>query len=108
LKKSIFFKTDLEEDGTRTRELGSGTPDALLRIEGGIRRRLVVHLGGVPIDGRSALGAEVAITSVEIECADAVFAAGTLEMYSAFSAIGSVVCHGLIVVLSPESKNTPR
>jgi len=68
----------------------------------------VVRLGGVPINSRSALGAEVAVTRVEIECADAVFAASTLELYAPFAPIGSVVCHRLIVVLSSESKDTPR
>ena len=70
-----------------------------MRIEGRIGRRLAVHLGSVTINSRSALGAEVAVTGVEIECADAVFAASTLELYSPFAPIGSVVCHRLIVVL---------
>jgi len=64
----------------------------------------VVHLGSVPIDSRSALGAEVAVTGVEIECTDAVFAASTLELYSPFYPIGSVVCHRLIVVFCSEGR----
>jgi hypothetical protein len=58
----------------------------------------VVHLGSVPIDSGSGLGAEVAVPGVEIECTDAVFAADTLELYSPFDPIGRVVSHGLIVV----------
>ena len=58
-----------------------------------------MHLGGVPIDSRSALGAEVAVTGVEIECPDAVFAASTLELYSPLYPICSEVCHRLILVL---------
>ena len=64
----------------------------------------MVHLGSVPIDSRSALGAEVAVTGVEIECTDAVFAASTLELYSPFYPIGSVVCHRLIVVFCSEGR----
>lgn len=60
----------------------------------------MVHLGSVPIDSRSALGAEVAVTGVEIECTDSVIAADTLEKYSTFDPICGVVPHGLIVVLS--------
>ena len=54
----------------------------------------------MPIDSRSALGAEVAVTGVEIECTDSVIAADTLEKYSTFDPICGVVPHGLIVVLS--------
>jgi hypothetical protein len=64
----------------------------------------VVHLGGVAIDSRSALGAEVSVTGVEIECPDAVFAASTLELYSPFYPIGSEVCHRLILVLCSEGR----
>ena len=52
----------------------------------------------MPIDSGGGLGAEVAITRVEIERTDAAFAASTLELYSSFYPIGSVVCHCLIVV----------
>jgi len=64
----------------------------------------MVHFGSVPIDSRSSLRAQVAVTGVEIECADAEFAASTLEPYSAFDSIGGVVCHGLIVVLCTEGR----
>jgi hypothetical protein len=64
----------------------------------------VVHLGSMSIESCSALGAEVAITRVEIECTDAVFAASTLEPYPAFYPIGSVVCHDLIVVFGSEGR----
>jgi len=56
-----------------------------------------MHLGSVPIDSGSCLGAEVAVLGVEIECTDAVFAADTLELYSTFDPIGGVVCQALIV-----------
>ena len=59
----------------------------------------MVHFGGVPIDSCSALGTEIAITGVEIECTDAVFAPDTLEPYSLFDPIGGVVSHVLILVL---------
>ena len=64
----------------------------------------MVHLGSVPIDSCSGLGAEIAVPGVEIECTDSVFAADTLEKYSTFDPIGGVVCHRLIVVLSPERR----
>jgi hypothetical protein len=64
----------------------------------------VVHLGSVPIDSGSGLGAEVAVPGVEIECTDAVFAADTLELYSPFDPIGGVMSHGLIVVLCSEGR----
>jgi hypothetical protein len=63
-----------------------------------------VHLGSVPIDSGSGLGAEVALPGVEIERTDAVFAAGTLELHSPFDAIGGVASHGLIVVLCLEGR----
>ena len=58
----------------------------------------------MPIDSCSGLGAEIAVTGVEIECTDSVFAADTLEKYSTFDPIGGVVSHGLIVVLSSEGR----
>lgn len=54
-----------------------------------------MHLGSVSIESCSTLSAEVAVTGVEIECTDAVFAASTLELYSPFYPLGSVVCHHL-------------
>ena len=53
----------------------------------------------MPINGGSGLGAEVAVPGVEIECADAGFAADTLELYPQSDPIGGVVSHDLIVVL---------
>jgi hypothetical protein len=50
-----------------------------------------VYLGSVPIDSRSGLGAEVAVSVVEIERTNAVFAADTLELYSPFDPIDDVV-----------------
>jgi hypothetical protein len=64
----------------------------------------MVHLGSVPIDSGSGLGAEVAVPGVEIECTDAVFAADTLELYSPFDPIGGVVFHGLIVIVCSEGR----
>ena len=58
----------------------------------------------MPIDSGSGLSAEVAVPGAEIECTDAVFAASTLELYSPFCPIGSVVCHRLIVVLCSEGR----
>jgi hypothetical protein len=63
-----------------------------------------VNLGRVTIDSGSRLGAEVAVPGVEIECTDAVFAAGTLELHSAFESVGGVVSHDLIVVLCSEGR----
>jgi hypothetical protein len=56
------------------------------------------------IESCSTLGAEVAVTGVEIECTDAEVAASTLELYSAFYPIGSVVFHHLIVVFGSEAR----
>ena len=67
-----------------------------------------MHLGSVPIDSGSGLGAEVAVLGVEIECTDAVFAADTLELYSTFDPIGSVVSHALIVGPLLRRKDAPR
>lgn len=64
----------------------------------------MVHFRSVPIDSRSALGAEVAITGVEIECPDTVFAASTLELYSPFYLLGSEVSLRLILVLCSEGR----
>lgn len=66
----------------------------------------MVRLGSVPIDSCSGLGAEIAVPGVEIECTDSVFATDTLEKYSTFDAIGGVVSHSLIVVLSSEQGRT--
>ena len=58
-----------------------------------------MYLGSVPIDSRSGLGAEVAVSVVEIERTNAVFATDTLELYSVFDPIDGVVTHGSIIVL---------
>lgn len=79
-----------------------------LRIEGRKHRRLAMYLGSVSIESCSALGAEVAVTGIEIECTHAVFATSTLELYASFYPIGSVVCHHLIVVFRSEDKDAPR
>jgi hypothetical protein len=63
-----------------------------------------VHLGSVSVENCSALGAEVAVTGIEIERTDAVFAASTLELYAPLYPIGSVVCHHLIVVFGSEGR----
>jgi hypothetical protein len=63
-----------------------------------------MYLGSVSIESCSALGAEVAVTGIEIECTDAVFATSTLELYAPFYPIGSVVCHHLIVVFRLEER----
>jgi hypothetical protein len=90
--------------GAGTKYLGSRPPAAPLRIKGGIRGRLVVHFGSVPIDSGSALRAQVAVAGVEIECAYAVFAPRALEPYSALYSMGGVVGHALIVVLCSEER----
>jgi hypothetical protein len=63
-----------------------------------------MYLGSVSIQSCSALGAEVAVTGIEIECTDAVFATSTLELYAPFYPIGSVVSHHLIVVFRSEER----
>ena len=62
----------------------------------------MVYLGSVPIDSRGGLGAEVAVSVVEFERTNAVFAADTLELYSPFDPIDGVMTHGSIVVLCSE------
>ena len=61
----------------------SGAPDALSRVEAGIHQRLVVGFGGVLVESGGGLGAEVAVASVEVERADAVFATDTGEAHAA-------------------------
>lgn len=63
-----------------------------------------MRLGSVLIDSGRGLGAEVAVLGVEIECTDAVFATGTLELHSPLDPTGGVVSHGLIVVLCIEGR----
>jgi len=73
-----------------------------------MRRGLVVHLGSVPIDSGSSLGAEVPVPGVEIECTDTVFAVGTLELHSPFDPIGGVVSHGFDCSPLFRRKDAPR
>lgn len=68
----------------------------------------MVYLGSVPIDNGSGLGAEVAVSVVEIEGTNAVFAADTLELYFTFDPIDDVVAHGSILVLYSEGRTAPR
>lgn len=67
-----------------------------------------MHLSSVLIDRRSGLGAEVAVSVVEIKGTNAEFAADTLELYSPFDPIDGVVTHGSIVVLCSEPRTAPR
>ena len=62
----------------------------------------------MPIDSRSGLRAEVAVSVVEIERTNAVFAADTLELYSLFDPTDGVVTHGSIVVLCSDGRTAPR
>ena len=62
----------------------------------------------MPIDSRGGLGAEVAVSVVEFERTNAVFAAGTFELYPPFDPIDGVVTHGSIVVLCSEGRTAPR
>ena len=57
----------------------------------------------MPVDSGSGLSAEVPSWRRN-RGTDAVFAASTLEPYSPFCPIGSVVCHRLIVVLCSEGR----
>jgi hypothetical protein len=67
-----------------------------------------VYLGSVPIDSRSGLGAEVAVSVVKIERTNTIFAADTLELYFPFDPIDRVVTHSSIVVLCSEGRTAPR
>lgn len=67
-----------------------------------------MYLGSVPIDSRSGLGAEVAVSVVEIERTNAEFAAATLELDFPFDPIDGVLTHGSIVVHCSEGTTAPR
>ena len=70
-------------------------------VRGGEHYRLVVDAGGVEVDGRSRLGAQVAVTEVEVESTDVVGAAEAGELHAAFNAFGGVVSlHHSSVVFS--------
>ena len=58
----------------------------LLGVEGGEHYGLVVGARGVEIDGGGGLGAEVAVTEVEVESADLVGAAGAGELHASLDA----------------------
>ena len=87
---------------------GSVSPDELLDVGVGDNHGLLVNLGGMLIEGVGGLGAEVAVSVVKIERINAVFAADTLELYSPFDPIDSVVTHGLIVIVCSEGRTAPR
>ena len=63
----------------------------LLGVEGGKHYGLVVGARGVEIDGGGGLGAEVAVTEVEVESADVVGAAGAGELHASLDAGDGVV-----------------
>jgi hypothetical protein len=58
----------------------------LLGVERGEHDGLVVDLGGVLIDRRRGLGAEVAVARVEVESADVVSAMGAGEPHASLDA----------------------
>jgi hypothetical protein len=58
----------------------------LLHIERGEHDRLVVHFGGVLIDCGRGLSAQIAIARIELECADAMRAAGACELHASLDA----------------------
>ena len=60
--------------------------------------------GGVAIDGRGRLSAEVAVAGVEVESADVVGAAGAGELHAALDASDGVVSlHNSSVIVWQES-----
>ena len=87
---------------------GSVSPDELLDVGVGDNHGLLVNLGGMLIEGVGGLRAEVAVSVVKIERINAVFAADTLELYSPFDPIDSVVTHGSIVIVSSDGRTAPR
>ncbi len=68
----------------------SGAPDLLPGVEGREHYRLVVNACGVPVDGGSGLGAEIAVAGIEVECADIVGAVGASELHAALDASDGV------------------
>ena len=69
---------------------GSGAPDVLLGVERGEHYGLVVHFGGVLVDGGGGLGAEVAVAGVEVERGDVVSAVRAGELHATFDASDGV------------------
>ena len=64
----------------------------------------MMDAGGVLIDRRRGLSAEVAVTGVEVERADVVGATGAGKLHSSLNAFHGVVSsHTLSVVPRPES-----
>ena len=59
----------------------------------------MVRLGGVSVDHGCGLGAEVAGSRVELQCADAMGTLRAGELHAALDALDSVSFHCLIVVL---------
>jgi len=63
----------------------------LLGIERGEHYWFVVDAGGVAVDCRGGLGAEVAVVEVEVESADVVGATGACELHASLDAGDGVV-----------------
>jgi hypothetical protein len=85
-------------------ERGSGGPSALWRVERGEHYGLVMNAGGMVIDRRGGLGAEVAVTGVEVERADVVGATGAGKLHASLNPFHGVVSsHTLSVVPLPKS-----
>ncbi len=84
---------------------GSATPEALLGVERGEHHGFVVDFGGVLVDGGSGLGAEVAVTGIEVEGADVVRAVGAGELHASLDAGDGVeALHNSSVVFRPGSE----
>ncbi|MGA9510149.1 MAG: hypothetical protein WBV55_16140 [Candidatus Sulfotelmatobacter sp.] len=62
----------------------------LLGVEGGEHYGLVVHFGGVLVDGGGGLGAEVAVAGIEVERGDVVSAVRAGKLHAAFDASDGV------------------
>jgi hypothetical protein len=62
----------------------------LLGVKRGEHYWLVVDIGGVLVDGGGGLGAEVAVTRVEVERGDVVSAVRASELHAAFDASDGV------------------
>lgn len=73
----------------------SGAPGALMTIGRRNHHGFMVRVGGMLIDGSRGLGAEVAGLGVEIQRADAVFAARAGEPHSTLDALHAVGFHCL-------------
>jgi hypothetical protein len=90
--------------GVRSGPGKSGAPDSLLGVEGREHYRFVVNCGGVLIDRRGGLGAEVAVAGIEVEGADVMGAARAGELHAALDASDGVVSlHNSSVVVWQEN-----